>query len=82
MRPDGFTSSSQRSDETIRHEQDGLPHKSGLDSAVKESKIIWYRKRNGDVFIEIGIPHRVRVGTFAHARVDIDLVRGLLGDSG
>ena len=38
IRPSGVTSSSQRSDETIRHEQDGLPHKSGLESAVKESK--------------------------------------------
>ena len=38
IRPDGVTGSSQRSDETIRHEQDGLPHKSGLQSAVKESK--------------------------------------------
>jgi hypothetical protein len=37
-RPDEATSSSQRSDETIRHEQDSLPHKSDLQSAVKESK--------------------------------------------
>jgi hypothetical protein len=34
----GFTSSSQSSDETIRHEQDGLPDKSGLEWTVKESK--------------------------------------------
>jgi hypothetical protein len=38
IRPDGVTSSSQRSDETIRHEQDGLPHKSDLQPAVKGSK--------------------------------------------
>ena len=38
IRPDGVTSSSQRSDETIRHEQDGLPHKSGFGLTVKESK--------------------------------------------
>ena len=38
IRLDGVTSSSQRSDETIRHEQDSLPHKSDLQSAVKGSK--------------------------------------------
>jgi hypothetical protein len=38
IRPDGVTSSSQRSDETIRHEPDGLPHKSDYQTAVKESK--------------------------------------------
>jgi hypothetical protein len=64
IRPDGVTGSSQRSDETIRHERDSLPHKSDLQSAVKGVKIIWYRKRSGDVFIEIGIPHCVRVGKF------------------
>jgi len=64
IRLDGVTSSSQRSDETIRHEQDSLPHKSDLQSAVKGFKTIWYRKRNGDVFIEVGIPHCVRVAKF------------------
>jgi hypothetical protein len=64
IRPDGVTSRSQRSDGTIRHEQDSLPHKSDLQSAVKGSKQIWYRERNGDVFIWIGIPHCVRVGKF------------------
>ena len=38
IRPDGVISSSQRSDETIRHEQDSLPHKSDLQAAVKRSK--------------------------------------------
>jgi len=38
IRPGGVTSSSQRSDETIRHEQDSLPHKSDLPPAVKRSK--------------------------------------------
>ena len=51
IRPDVVTSSSQRSDETIRHEQDSLPHKSDLQPAVKGSKKKWYRKWNGDVFI-------------------------------
>jgi hypothetical protein len=64
IRLDGVTSSSQRSDETIRHEQDSLPHKSDLQSAVKGFKTIWYRRRNGDVFIEVGIPHCVRVAKF------------------
>jgi hypothetical protein len=60
IRPDGVTSSFQRSDETIRHEQDSLPHKSGLQPAVQKVKIVWYRKRDGDVFIEAGTPHGVR----------------------
>ena len=38
IRPDGVSSSCQRSDETIRHEQDSLPHKSDLQPAVKGSK--------------------------------------------
>jgi hypothetical protein len=72
IRPDGVTSSSQRSDETIRHEQDGLPHKSGLQPAVKESKQFWYREHNGDVFIQIGIPHSVRVGSGVFLQVPVD----------
>jgi hypothetical protein len=57
IRPGGVTSSSQRSDETIRHEQDGMPHKSDLQPCGQRVKIIWYRKYSGDVSIEIGIPH-------------------------
>jgi hypothetical protein len=64
IRPDGVTSSSQRSDETIRHEQDSLPHNSDPSVGDQRVKTIWYRKRNGDVSNETGIPHCVRVAKF------------------
>jgi hypothetical protein len=80
IRPDGVTSSSQRSDETIRHEQDRSPHKSGFQPAVQKVKIVWYRKRNGDVFIQVGTPHVYGREISQKPCVDRHPVRGPLAD--
>jgi hypothetical protein len=67
IRLGGVTSSSQRSDETIRHEQDSLPHKSDPQPAVKGSKQFGTESATATYLFRLAYPTVYGQGNLADA---------------